>query len=321
MRTGSKHKAGRVPARRGAPPRPAVVTRMRPSQLEIAAAHLLLQPWQWLTAPKFFGLEHVSRERPALLVGNHTLFGVLDVPLLALALYEQRGVFVRPLGDHLHFRVPAWRDLLQRFGTVDGTPENCHALMRAGESVLVFPGGGREVFKHKGERYQLLWRTHMGFARLAIAHHYPIIPFAAVGAEECYDILADGDELRRTPLGPLIERLAPRPDLLPPLVHGLGPTWLPRPERFYFSFAPAIDTAQLEGREDDDATCFRLRERVRKAVEREIAFLLTERKRDPERAFGVRVLDQLRGLTRAPGNQPVARRRRAGRTKTRRKSP
>nr|HMS80226.1 hypothetical protein [Burkholderiaceae bacterium] len=35
--------------------------------------------------------------------------------------------------------------------------------MRAGESVLVFPGGGREVFKHKGERYHLIWKNRPGY--------------------------------------------------------------------------------------------------------------------------------------------------------------
>ena len=66
---------------------------------------------------------------------------------------------MRSLGGHLHFRVPLWRDLLARFGTVDGRPENCEALMRAGESIVVFPGGAREVFKHKGAPLRTLMAT------------------------------------------------------------------------------------------------------------------------------------------------------------------
>src|SRR5512147_2315704 len=118
----------------------------RPTAAEIAAAKLLLEPWQLLTAPKFYGVEHVPVDRPFLLVGNHTLMGVLDAPLMVLGLHQRCGVLVRSLGDHLHFRIPLWGDLLTRFGTVDGTRENCERLMRAGEPVLVFPGGGREVF-------------------------------------------------------------------------------------------------------------------------------------------------------------------------------
>jgi hypothetical protein len=42
---------------------------------------------------------------------------------------------------------------------IDGTPENVRALVRAGDSIVVFPGGAREVFKRRGEKYTLLWGT------------------------------------------------------------------------------------------------------------------------------------------------------------------
>jgi 1-acyl-sn-glycerol-3-phosphate acyltransferase len=243
----------------------------------------------------------VPSERPVLVVANHTVMGVLDVPFLVLGLQEQRGVFLRSMGDHLHFQVPLWRDLLSRFGTVDGTRANCRALMRAGESILVFPGGGREVFKHKGEKYKLLWKERMGFARLAIEFGYPIVPAAAVGAEECYDILVDSDELRHTPIGPLLERIVPRPEEIPPLVRGVGP--LPRPERFYFHFGKPIETRALAGCEKDDAACFALRERVRRAVARGIRFLLAERARDPQHDLRARLFAQLRRLGGPPATE------------------
>jgi 1-acyl-sn-glycerol-3-phosphate acyltransferase len=276
----------------------------RPSELELAAARLLLEPWQWLTSPKISGLKHLPRNRPFLVVANHTLMGVLDVPLLVFGLYEQRGIFLRSLGDHLHFRIPLWRDLLTHFGTVDGTRQNCRALMRAGESVLVFPGGAREVFKHKGEKYRLMWKERVGFVRLAIEHGYAIVPLAAVGAEECYDIVVDSDELLATPLGPLLRRIAPRVDEIPPLVRGIGP--LPRPERFYFHFGPPIDTRLHAGRQRDAVLCMALRERVRRAVERGIRRLLAERARDPQRALRARLFKQLRGaLGASRSGQPV----------------
>lgn len=269
----------------------------RPSDAELAAAEFLLRPWAWLTAPKFYGLERVPAHRPFLLVGNHTLMGLLDVPLLVLGLHERRGIFVHSLGDHFHFRVPLWRSLLSRFGTVDGTPENCRALMQAGASILVFPGGGREVFKRKGERYQLLWKQRMGFARLAIEYGYCIVPFAAVGAEECYDIVIDGGELLKTPLGPAIERLVPHADEIPPLVRGIGLSPLPRPERFYFHFGRPIETKAVMGRQEDDRLCFAVREQVREAVERSIAFLLAKRQGDPDRALSSRLLRRMTNVS------------------------
>jgi hypothetical protein len=101
-------------------------------------------------------------------------------------------------------------------------------------SILVFPGGAREVFKRKGEQYRLLWGKRTGFAHLAIEHGYAIVPFSAVGAEDAFDILIDAEELLASPIGPLN-----------PSARSSGrrrragrardrSTMLPRPERFYF---------------------------------------------------------------------------------------
>jgi 1-acyl-sn-glycerol-3-phosphate acyltransferase len=164
--------------------------------------------------------------------------------------------------------------------------------MRAGESILVFPGGAREVFKRKGERYRLRWANRMGFARLAIEHGYPIVPFAAVGADDCYQIVLDAGELRR--LLPAV-RLLPRAAELPPLVRGLGPTAIPRPQRFYFHFAPPIETTRLRGRERDAMAVFGVREEVREALEAGLELLLAKRRRDPRR----RLLPRLASVRRA----------------------
>ena len=250
--------------------------RSQPAPAAIALARRALAPWRWLTAPRLFGLENVPTDRPVLLAGNHTLMGLLDVPIMLLELHDRLGFWPHPLGDHVHFLLPGWRHLLEAFGTVEGTRDRCRALMAAGESVLVFPGGAREVFKRRGERYRLMWEGRTGFARLAIEHGYPIVPFAAVGAEECYDILIDAGDLRRL-VPPL--RWVPRSDEAPPLVRGLGPTLLPRPQRFYFHFAPPVETVHLAGLAD--RACVGVRDQVRAGVETGIAFLLHERERDP----------------------------------------
>jgi len=253
-----------------------------------------LRPWHWVTAPLSFGIENVPEKGRVLLVGNHTLFGVLDVPVMIYELATKRGVFPRALGDHLHFRVPLWRDLLATYGVVDGTRENCAALMRADEPVLVFPGGGREVAKRKGEKYQLIWKTRIGFARLAIRHRCPIVPFAAVGAEEAFDILLDGDEILTPPIRAMLERFEIRTDVMMPIVRGIGPTPLPRPERFYFYFGKPIDVARYEGRWRDDAACLDLRNRTAAEVRRGIRFLRGKQRRDPHRHLLPRLLDALR---------------------------
>jgi 1-acyl-sn-glycerol-3-phosphate acyltransferase len=272
-----------------------------PHRLETAAARLALAPWTWLTGPRFYGLRHLRKDRPALLVGNHTVMGLVDAPLMVLGILRRRGIAIRSLGDHVHFRIPGWRALLAHWGVVEGTPEACRALMRRRETILVFPGGAREVFKRKGEKYRLLWGDRLGFVRLAVEHGYPIVPFGAVGAEECFDILLDAGDVLATPLvGALLQRFVPRIDELPPLVRGLGPTPLPRPERFYFAFGSPIETCRLVGRQDDAVLCAAVRDQVRAAVEGRIAFLLAERHCDPDRALVARMLHRLGGRSGAP---------------------
>jgi hypothetical protein len=84
-----------------------------------------IQPLKRLLSPVSIGTEHVPREGPVLLAGNHTIYGLVDIPMLGLEIYEKTGRTVRGLGDHNHFAVPIWRDLLSRIGAVRGTREIC----------------------------------------------------------------------------------------------------------------------------------------------------------------------------------------------------
>ena len=70
--------------------------------------------------PEFLGLWELDLEKPALWVGNHTLFGLTDAPLMVEHLYTQYGVMLRGLGDRGHFDVPWWGDMLVRNGMVLG---------------------------------------------------------------------------------------------------------------------------------------------------------------------------------------------------------
>lgn len=266
-------------------------TWQRPSEVQIAWARRLLGIWEWVASPQFYGAEHVPAGRPVMFVGNHTLMGVLDTPLLFLGIVGSTGHFPRSMGDHFHFTVPIWRDWLSKFGAVDGTRENCRAIMGEGHSLIVFPGGGREVFKRRGEAYQLIWGKRAGFARLAIEYGYPIVPVASVGAEECYRILLDQDDLLRTPLGAQLKARSPRTDMVfPTLVRGLWGTPFPIPQRFYFAFGPAIESAAYQGADDGDSAAFALREEVRVALSGLIEETLQRRERDPQRRFVARLL-------------------------------
>lgn len=258
----------------------------RPTQIDRLAA--VLAPLSRVTAPLIVGVDRIP-EHGAMLVGNHTILGVLDLPFMMRELWIHRGILPRGLGDHAHYAVPGWRELLVLGGMVRGTRENVRELMRRGEHVLVYPGGANEVLKGRGQRYQLLWRERLGFARLAIEAGYPIVPVAALGGDDMFDVLAD----ERTPgyaqASALSKRLTGVP--LPPLVRGIGPTPIPRPERLYFQFGDPIETARFGGRHEDDEAARELRERVREAILSGIDELRDLREQDPGRPL----LRRLRG--------------------------
>lgn len=234
-------------------------------------------------SPRFEGAEHVNPKRPALFVGNHAIFGVIDSPLFVTELYRHTGVYPRSLGDHFHFRTPVWGKTLLKYGAVPGTRENCRALMENGQFVLVFPGGAREVAKRRGEQHQLVWKQRTGFARMAIEHGYDILPFASVGCDVSYDILFDGNDFKQSWWGKrllandTINRTLRGGDLFMPVAKGLGATLLPRPEPFWFKVGAPISTHALQGHADDADALWQLREQVADSINTMIADLSERR--------------------------------------------
>lgn len=235
-------------------------------------------------APLFLGLNDLDLTRPALWVGNHTMYGLLDVPMLVREL-NQREVVLRLLGDRVHFKVPGWRDLAAFSGGVEGSPENCAALMAANEHILVFPGGAREVCRRKGEG-ELIWKQRTGFARMAIEHGYDIIPFASVGPNDAYDIVADANDVMDNALWRQLNKIVPinrvvrHGEALPPLAKGLGPTLIPRPQRQYFGFGPRISSKAFQGQSNDAEALWALREQVEAAINAQLDYVRDYRERD-----------------------------------------
>lgn len=269
-----------------------------PGAAEFAAARALLSPWRALTDPRIDGYANLPADGRYLLVGNHTTLGVFDIPFVVLGIHDETGVLVRSLGERQHFRVPLWRDLLARFGTVDGSRENTRRLMDAGEPVLVFPGGGREVARRRGDYYPLVWRERIGFARLALEFGYPVVPFAMIGVDDMWDVIADADDVVYAPIRALAARIDVDPELLFPVVRGLGPTPLPRPQRIYARFGEPIDATGFGSAWEDAEGAAALRDAVREVVSATIEELLAERESDPGRRLIPRIAGEAARLTR-----------------------
>ena len=257
-----------------------------PSEQAIDRLVSLLEPYRRITQPKFYGIENLPDDG-SLLVGNHTIYGFLDLPFMMAEVWKRRRIAIRGLGEHAHYAVPVWRDLLGACGMVRGTRDNVRALMRDRQTILVFPGGSREVNKRRGQQYQLLWGERMGFARLAIEQGYPIAPVAAVGADDMLDVIIDQTTPLYGQLAAAYEKIMGFPT--PPVVRGVGLTGIPRPERLYFWFGEPIDTTRFAARNDDTAART-VRDEVKQAVLAGIEFLRDERDHDPDRDLVKRLL-------------------------------
>ena len=131
-----------------------------------------------------FGIDRVPSGR-VLLIGNHAGQFAYDGAMLTMAmlLEAEPPRLARGMGEYFLWKVPWMGIAASRIGTMVGTPENCTAMLEAGECVMVFPEGARGANKPFHKRYQLQ-RFGLGFMRLALQTRVPIVPVGIVGSEE-----------------------------------------------------------------------------------------------------------------------------------------
>ena len=239
-----------------------------------------LNPLVDLYRPYVDGLANLPRDGRFLLVGNHTQSG-LEVFLTSYYLRRELGVRVRPLAERGMGEARGFaRDLIAAYGGVVGHPDSARELMRHNETVLVFPGGGREIAKFKGEEYRLRWEGRSGFARVAIESNYPIVPVALVGGDDVYQSLFARDSTWGRLSRSISKRLSGRADMTMPLMRGVGPTLIPRPQRMYLSFGEPISTTK-PARKNATTWLDTVRAATKKSLENLLADLQAVRSEDP----------------------------------------
>jgi 1-acyl-sn-glycerol-3-phosphate acyltransferase len=224
---------------------PERVTAMRTAIFAVADR---LNPIVDLCKPYVDGLGNLPRDGRFLLVGNHTSFGIAEIVLIPYVVHRELGVRVRGLANRgLADQRGLTADLLAAAGAVVGSQEIGAELMRHNETLLVFPGGGREMPKFKAEEYQLFWEGRSGFARLAITHDYPIVPVGLVGGDEVFHSLVRRDSAWAQAGRLVAKHVLQQPEVNIPLIRGVGPTLIPRPQRMYLRFGTPIDTRRPPG--------------------------------------------------------------------------
>jgi 1-acyl-sn-glycerol-3-phosphate acyltransferase len=189
------------------------------------------------------GIENVPPGR-VVLIANHAGNTLpADAAMLgqAMLLEAEPPRILRSMAEFYLPQIPWFSELIDRVGSVVGTPENCVRLLERDEAVVVFPEGHRGFIKPYSEAYRLQ-RFGSGFVRIALQAKAPIVPVGSVGSEEQNPGLLDAK-----PLGRLIGAPAFPVTFMFPLFGVLG--FLPLPVKFRIYFGEPI---RLVGEPSDD---------------------------------------------------------------------
>jgi 1-acyl-sn-glycerol-3-phosphate acyltransferase len=141
------------------------------------------------------GWHHISPEQTTLFVGSHN--GGLAAPDMVMMMYDwfRRFGADRPAYGLLHPSVwraaPAVAHLAMQVGAVRAHPKMAIAALRQGASVLVYPGGARDVFRPHALRHKICLSGNRAFIKLALKQNVPIIPLVSHGAHDTLIILTD----------------------------------------------------------------------------------------------------------------------------------
>ena len=190
-------------------------------------------------------------------MGNHQLYG-FDGPLLVEEFVRERRRYVRPMVfppllaevsplAPFPYPLPGTKETFDRFGAVPVSARSLFKSLAANETVLLFPGGAREVFKRKGEEYTLFWPDDPDLVRLAARCNATLLPFSGIGGDESFTIALDSDELLAAPaVGDFFqERVGGMPSLVEDDVF-VPPFGAITPQRHYFLFGEPIATAGVD---------------------------------------------------------------------------
>lgn len=168
---------------------PAVVARVMP------ILRLAMKTW---FRSEVHDMERVP-EGGALVVSNHS-GGLLamDVPIFAVAFTDTFGPD-RPLYCLAHdvMFTGATKELFVRCGFLPATRENAAAVLEAGATTIVFPGGDYDVFRPTSKANVIDFAGRTGYVRTALDADVPIVPMVSIGGQEAQLHLTRGRSIGR----------------------------------------------------------------------------------------------------------------------------
>lgn len=141
------------------------------------------------------GWHHIGPHDQVLLVGSHN--GGLATPDMVMMMYDwfQRFGTERPAYGLLHPSfwkgLPMAAHLAAQVGAVMAHPKMAIAALEQGASLLVYPGGAKDVFRLHSLRHKICLGGNHAFIKLALGKNVPIVPLISYGAHDTLIILAD----------------------------------------------------------------------------------------------------------------------------------
>lgn len=158
----------------------------------------LLPAFDWVYTHYFRvktdGWEHIPAGQ-VLLIGSHN--GGLATPDTLMMTYDwfQKFGTERPVYALMDPRIwqamPALARLATQVGAIQAEPQMAIAAIEQAASLLIFPGGAKDVFRPHSQRHRIFFNGQRGFIKLALEWHLPIVPLISYGAHSTLIVLAD----------------------------------------------------------------------------------------------------------------------------------
>jgi 1-acyl-sn-glycerol-3-phosphate acyltransferase len=134
--------------------------------------------------PTLEGIEHLPRDRPVMIVANHSGLGLAEIMALVVCLLGKLGTSLRiaPMVHPISMNSwPAGR-WMRRLGAIPSTYEDARAAIAAGMTVLVFPGGDHESMRPIWQASRVDFNGRQGFLKIARESGVPVVPLGIRGS-------------------------------------------------------------------------------------------------------------------------------------------
>ncbi|KAH7729626.1 Cytochrome oxidase assembly protein 1 [Aphelenchoides avenae] len=142
------------------------------------------------------GLDYIPDEGPALFVAYH---GTLPLDIYYLIakgiLYKKRTIHC--VADKFVFKIPGWGQICKVFCMTPGTVQDCVTNLKAGNLLIIAPGGVREALFSNADSYQIMWGRRLGFANVVLGSGTPVIPMFTENCRDAFRTPAWGRKLFR----------------------------------------------------------------------------------------------------------------------------